>query len=403
MYVDSHLQRLCNLLTEQPLNEVLSSDDWAILADLASRHDLGAFFFRVITQRDICCLDNDRFRMLKMLSLRATAQFMLLEHTQLTITELFNHVSIPHTWLKGIALAATVYPDGSFRPMNDLDVLVPYELRLEALKQLQNHGFELYNDDSDFMDSNHQAAVDRWHHFKLRGGAGNNLFLELHFRYLGREENIRLSDLQAGWLSTQAWSYDHRGYTLTTLKPEAHLLYLCAHLSLQHGIASFVLKWYLDLHLLITRHNLDWKTVVAKAAEFQWTYAVERILEITVELFSTQIPASLFQELRNHRSPLEDMNRVDHLAGEAVGFEMVRLAYIKMPWKDRLPFILKTLVPPPRYVRQRYQIPPGKPVRLYYLYRWHDQLRQIVRVIQRRMKISQPSSSNLVGDNTPYG
>ena len=65
---------------------------------------------------------------------------------------------------------------------------------------------------------------------------------------------------------------------MTVLRPEANLLYLCAHTALQHGLSQFVLTRYLDLHLLITQSKMDWDLVIEKAAALEWAYAVEKVL-----------------------------------------------------------------------------------------------------------------------------
>ena len=82
------------------------------------------------------------------------------------------------------------------------------------------------------------------------------------------------------------------------LQPEAHLLYLCAHDLLHHGEKFTNLRQYLDLHLLITKETLDWDVITEQAAVLRWTYAVERALTLTSELYNTPVPAPVIPHLR---------------------------------------------------------------------------------------------------------
>ena len=69
---------------------------------------------------------------------------MALEHAQSQVDAALTKACIPALWLKGFALARTVYPNATLRPMGDLDVLVPYEQRELALNVVNSLGYHLH-------------------------------------------------------------------------------------------------------------------------------------------------------------------------------------------------------------------------------------------------------------------
>ena len=65
----------------------------------------------------------------------------LLNRVQTHIEKALSEADIPGIWLKGIALAYTIYPRPWLRPMADLDVLVPAHQKDEALSKIEGIGF----------------------------------------------------------------------------------------------------------------------------------------------------------------------------------------------------------------------------------------------------------------------
>ena len=238
---------------------------------------------------------------------------MILHKSQQDIAEALNAADIPHIWLKGIVLAETLYPDPAHRPMVDLDLLVQPDTLQAALDCLQNVGY--HNDTpKPCLIPQSLPFSGRSHHHVLRGGPAQSVVIELHYNMLNPRSRDFLSPEQEQWFHQQTTSYAYGDDRFTSLSDEAHFLYLCAHMMLQHGLEDFALTRSLDLHLMITTRSLNWQTIVEKAVELRWTYVVEQALQQTYSTcFSPLFRPSVLDELHLHRPSEEEIRRVEAL------------------------------------------------------------------------------------------
>jgi len=312
------------------------------------------------------------------------ARYVLLKTTRAHVNATLAAAGIPALWLKGAALAETVYPQPVLRPMGDLDVLVPFARRAEALAALKAAGYA--DEPRDPLAAQVAAFLppdETHHHYNLVGGPGGGVRVELHFRVA----RAILPDLAAlDWFWSQAVeATDRQGQPLgfSTLRPEAHLLYLCAHALLQHGEAQTGLLHLYDLHLLATVYDLDWALIVERAAILRWTYPVERALALAAEYFSTPVPAWVPEQLRARRPPDENTAIVEQIgAGDTRWAQTVR-GLRRLTPRQRVALVWRIVFPPRAYLRTRYRVRPGVPLLLYYPYRWWDQARGVVRGMRR--------------------
>jgi len=315
---------------------------------------------------------------------QVAARYALLKTTRAHVNATLAAAGIPALWLKGAALAETVYPQPVLRPMGDLDVLVPFERRAEALVALKAAGYA--DEPRDPLAAQVAAFLppdETHHHYNLVGGPGGGVRVELHFRVA----QTILPDLAAlEWFWSQAAeATDRQGNPLgfQTLRPEAHLLYLCAHALLQHGEAHLGLLHLYDLHLLATVYDLDWALIVERAAILRWTYPVERALTLAAEYFGTPVPAWVPEQLRARRPADEDTGIVEQIgAGDTRWAQTVRSLRRLTP-RQRVALVWRIVFPPRAYLRTRYRVRPGVPLLLYYPYRWWDQARGIARGVWR--------------------
>lgn len=316
---------------------------------------------------------------------QVAARYVLLKTARAHVQTTLSAAGIPALWLKGAALAETVYPQPVLRPMGDLDVLVPFERQTEALAALKAAGYA--DEPRDPLAAQTAAFLppdETHHHYNLVGGPGGGVRVELHFR-LAREILPDLAALDWFWSQTQQ-AVDRTGATLgfKTLRPEAHLLYLCAHALLQHGEAQIGLLHVYDLHLLATVYNLDWALIVERAVALRWTYPVERALALAQEYFATLVPAWVAEQLRARRPADEDTRIVRQISdGDTRWVKTIR-GLRDLTLRQRVALVWRLVFPPRAYLRTRYQVRPGVPLLLYYPYRWWDQARGVARGLRRR-------------------
>lgn len=282
--------------------------------------------------------------------------------------------NLPSVWLKGFALAHSVYPDPALRPMRDLDVLVPFAQRHAALECMQQLGYDL-----DIVRPS-ETLQDMSHDYHLRGAVP----LELHYRLLGVHSKFFTPD-DLAWFWTQTQPFSIKTRTLAMLAPEAQALHLSAHAILNHSEAEFLLQRFLDLHLVIaSATQLDWNTVLERAIAWRWTYAVQRALEITRTYFGTPIPDTITDALSAQRPADEDNARAFHAQPTATPLENARNYLRGMSKREQWTWGKDSFLPSRAYMQWRYHPTSRRQLFLAYPYRWFDIARHALRTAFKR-------------------
>ncbi|MBN2306201.1 MAG: nucleotidyltransferase family protein [Anaerolineae bacterium] len=362
---------LAALTTGQLAPRDVPAEAWPDVIAQALQHGLGPTLLWITKHIETVPGANSYWDTMIASARQTALYFALMERAQYEINTALSEAGIPVIWLKGIVLAQTVYPQPTLRPMADLDGLVPYDQRETALEVVEALGYTRVREPA--LVEN----VDFWeYNYRLQGGVGNAVVVELHYSV----DRMLMPELKR-----LSWFWDHTqpiqsgAFEFLTLRPEAHLIYLCAHAMLQHGGANFRLLHLFDLHTLITHTSLDWDVVAGWAAAVQWSKPAEEALRLAVQLLATPVPDTGFTALRRHRQPDEDTTLTARLWEK--DRRMARIGYrLKfMTWAERAAFARTMLFPSPAYVRHRYHLQPNVAVWPYYMYRWFDQARGIVR------------------------
>lgn len=261
--------------------------------------------------------------------------------------------------------------------MGDLDVLVPFDQREEALALAQQQGYEFTSHDNhSFLSSADPLQRMISHHYHLVGAG--NIVLEIHYQLAKTIASAQDSE----WFWTMSQPIEQG----RILRPEAHFLYLCAHAMAQHGGRNIALQRFYDLHLLATASSLDWQLIIDKAADLRWTYPVERALELAIAYFGTPVSARVLEALRAARPQDEDVRVVADLQQAGSRWAQSRRKLRMLDFPTQLRYFRVALLPSPAYMRNRYQVQPNALVWPYYLYRWFDQGRDIAAWLWRRMR-----------------
>lgn len=276
--------------------------------------------------------------------------------------------------LKGADLAATLYPSIALRPMCDLDVLVRRSLVPRAISVLEGLGYRKSMAD---IRPGHEDVVG--HAFTLVGGPGARISVEIHWSLVASDLDWRSPDLDWFWSQVELVPVDGgrggaraRLLSLPRLRPEAHFLYLAAHLVLQHGCGQARLVWLYDLHLLLSAYGTawDWDAILSKAREFSWNSALRLALETTRQLFDTPMPIGRLEAIVPDRSPL--VVRRLRMASEPSP-EKIDRAWTQMmglTWRGRVHFVWNHCFPQRSYLTWRYRPRPPWLWPLCYPYRW---------------------------------
>jgi hypothetical protein len=146
---------------------------------------------------------------------------------------------------------------------------------------------------------------------------------------------------------------------------------------LQHGEAHSPLRWFYDIHLLVTREGqrIDWDELALRAQDFHWASALHAALAGTAARFATPLPVG-FSESLIESVDSRNQALVQRKAGPQTRGEKVSDVLASFSWRARLQLVLAHVIPSPTYVRWRYKPRPAWLWPLCYPYRWLDILRE---------------------------
>lgn len=377
---------LCYMVVGRVNPRDVAESDWPLLVEQAERHKLGPMLWRALHQVDLQ-IERDLQERVEFALQHTSMMNMLLEDELQAVETTLVAAQIPTIWFKGLALAHTVYPNAMLRPMGDLDVLVPYDQREAALRLVEMQGYYFSGDDRLLFGHGEDLFLETAHHYHLQRNGIVTTVLELHFRLLGRNADL-LPLSRLAWFHDQTLDIDIRDVSCKTLAPHAHLLYLCAHAIIQHGEGAIDFLHYLDIHLLLSQSEIDWDAVVNQARVLRWTYALERALEWSVTLFGTSVPDEILSELKAHRGEDDHRQWAQILSQDqdATEWDRIQIMLRRMSLRQRIRMMWRMAFPPASYMKLHYEIPTGRWVGPYYLYRWWGQAGKIAQSIKRKFR-----------------
>lgn len=242
--------------------------------------------------------------------------------------------------LKGADLVKRLYPNIALRPMGDADVYVPAESAERAEAVLGSLGYRPWCPDMT------PGLSRRARHARLYvGGRHEATSLDLHWSLVGHREDVRAPSRD--WLfrnirdGVEPWRH---------LTDTAHLLYLAAHMKLQHYDEEIPLLWLIDFYLLASRGSVDWDELSADAKRLGWGAAVAAVALDVRKRLGVPLPPPLetLDASSGPRLPL-------HRRGARNEPERVWNELSTLPWSQRLALVRAFLLPSPEYVRFRYR------------------------------------------------
>jgi len=194
----------CFSLDENGAHELASLlqqvTDWPALIRQAELYGVANLLFKHINDAQLS-IDNDAKMSLQALSIRhkkvADVRYQVISE----IHELFAQHEVPLVALKGLALAPMIYPEERFRPMRDMDILVPQDQEQLAADLLRKLGFNLPEQQSNkYLRGSHQLPN------ATKKVDGFTISIEVHHDCLSRDVvgHLRYQDVAAN-LQTVRW------------------------------------------------------------------------------------------------------------------------------------------------------------------------------------------------------
>lgn len=353
--------------------DAFSAADWASFADLAHKERVAPLVhWRLCQGRSWPCTMPAAVQ-----AALTDAYFATAAHNTLLFRELdrilgvLGEIELPVVLLKGASLAASVYPHEALRPMGDLDLLVKrdrLDVAAQAVESLGYSAVELRPGFARQFDFHLLLASTRYKHVAV----------ELHWDLIAHRSDSRSPSI--GWFWNQVRAQDVSlvagsgagGRDALTLTPEAHLLYLAAHLLLQHSMTRASLLWLYDIHLLLQRYgdSLDYDLLLEQAKEFGWAAALRAAIYEARSRFDTPLPERLLEALEATAGGAERLgepHQIHPLQAPRIEFtDIMRV----LGWRSRLRYVRGLLFPSPAFIRGRHSRWLRWPWPLLYLFRW---------------------------------
>lgn len=248
-----------------------------------------------------------------------------------------NH-GIPCIAFKGADLGMRFYPSLAVRPMGDVDVYVPEDNVEQAEAALAALGYRPWCPDMT------PGLSRRVRHARLYvGGQNRRTSVDLHWSLVGHPEDARAPD--PDWVRRNVREDPDTPWL--HLSDTAHLLYLAAHMKLQHYDEEIPLLWLIDFYLLAFRGSIKWQEVKTDGDRLGWLPAVGAVAFDIRERLDVTLPEPLAALVVAPGDAL-------HRRGARNEPERVWNELRTSSWSGRVSLVRAYLLPSLEYIRFRY-------------------------------------------------
>jgi hypothetical protein len=232
-------------------------------------------------------IDDSLAKLLKQKYLQTWGTNKLLFHTLAEILGLLHQAEIPALLLKGCALTPACYDDDyGLRPMNDVDIVVPATQVTEAIRVLDQKGWQpeergVERFTEDYMSISHSHA------FRMPG----SYECDLHWHLL--PECCRAEDDADFWQASLPIEIE--GIPTRILNPADQILHLCLHGARWNHKRS--VHWLADVMMVLRSKNIDWPRLIHQLEKRRLVVPVRETLNYLVQHLDAPVPAEIMQQL----------------------------------------------------------------------------------------------------------
>lgn len=197
-----------------------------------------------------------------------------------------NDEGIPTLILKGLSLANVYYPRNETRPMNDGDILIPYEFKSQLLHtmNMQNNTYKMGNYENDMLEFVHAT-----HFFQNEKDD-----IDIHWNIFTEYSHNPKSSIFA-WQGALTFNWD--GINTKTLNP-THEFFL----SMTHGRHfGYIppIRWVTDCVMILKKVNgeLDWTEFIRLSKMYNFKPFIKKALPYLKDNFWQAIPEKVMKEI----------------------------------------------------------------------------------------------------------
>ncbi len=335
--------------------------DWGHLMEFIRHHRVSPTVYHACHDRR--CeheVPSSFLRSLQQEYRRNTFQMLHLSAEMARIGQSFEDGGIPAVFLKGPALAYSLYGDVSRRMSCDLDILIPIDRLEEAETLLTEMGYR--------KDDYIQTVLNDWkwrHHHITFVHPEKGIKTEIHWRLNpGPSWEPSFKEL---WERKKICLIS--GRSLNVLGPGDCFLFLLSH-GARHGWSR--LRWLADIDQLM-RRGIEWTVIEKMLKKYKLVHVGGQALLLASCLLNTPLPDEMRALLRHPRSvrlaqsALFYLKQMVRLHNEPLPAEVSlyhkRYLYRLMPFRQKVLFLLSFLYP---YYEDSVLLP--LPRRMHFLY-----------------------------------
>ena len=238
------------------LRELAASDiDWEYLFLIARRHAVVPLLYLQLDRHAADLVPHEHLQKLKKHYQENSARNTLLTAELCRLIALLAEADIEAVPYKGPILALFAYDNLALRRFVDLDVIVPKADVLKARKILLDRGYT----PTKSLSLNQQELLLRTQHNMQFSRDNHRLIVELHWEVA---PHLFASPVSAEKFWRNLVTAELNGTRVKSLSAEDLLFSLCVHGS-RHLWER--LNWICDVAELISRHPLDWSSLLERA------------------------------------------------------------------------------------------------------------------------------------------
>lgn len=300
--------------------------------------------------------------------------------------------NIPVILLKGAALGLTEYEEFWHRHMGDIDFVVPFEQRLDALKALVDAGYTYVPYEIMNKPLSPQDTHLFFHHYQLFDTQYANRPIELHFS-TRLDENGYLAYPFTEWLWHYSEVVESEIGLVRVLVPTAHIIHLCLHEVVQHenvGV-SISFRTLYDIWLLITNHQIIPDVLFTFPYPEDWDhYIVEVLLQVNKHLPLRQGYLKHFETYDYQQQPQSNQikqaldTKADNRNRER-NYRRLEYEFKHATISGKIGMAKRMLFPSIEEIRNRYKVSDNTFIALWYVRHSIGYINQAISILFRKL------------------
>jgi hypothetical protein len=255
---------------------------WKRVIELALQADVYPLLFKHLSRLQTGAVPDEVLWGLRALVRYNEKRCVAIREELCRLLDLFQGRGFHVLPLRGVALAQELYEEPELRVVRDIDLLLPREEAVRAIRLLKESGYRLEVDEAFFeqfvLPSNYAITM-------VKSSNGASFTVDLHWDHT-------LPSFGVPPLPPVFWEegIEERpilGKKRLNTRLEWSLLFLALH-AFHHRFSQF--KGLVDINELCLRKGVKWEVVVEVAGRYRWTAIVQLALTACQRLFGTEIP-----------------------------------------------------------------------------------------------------------------